>query len=73
MKGHIRERAPGRWAIVLDLRDPLCTPVAALFRAEKPGPPEKYESRKNYARSLRRTGAAISSRLLAPTIRTPAR
>jgi hypothetical protein len=22
MKGHIRERAPGHWAIVLDLRDP---------------------------------------------------
>jgi hypothetical protein len=22
MKGHIRERSPGRWAIVLDLRDP---------------------------------------------------
>jgi integrase len=23
MKGHIRERSPGRWAIVLDIRDPL--------------------------------------------------
>jgi hypothetical protein len=22
MKGHIRERSPGHWAIVLDLRDP---------------------------------------------------
>ncbi len=22
MKGHIRERSPGRWAIVIDLRDP---------------------------------------------------
>src|SRR5262249_18373390 len=22
MKGHIRERSPGRWAIVLDVRDP---------------------------------------------------
>jgi hypothetical protein len=22
MKGHIRERSPGRWAIILDLRDP---------------------------------------------------
>jgi hypothetical protein len=23
MKGHIRERAPGHWAIVLDIRDPV--------------------------------------------------
>ena len=23
MKGHIRERSPGRWAIVIDLRDPV--------------------------------------------------
>jgi len=22
MKGHIRERSPGRWAIVIDMRDP---------------------------------------------------
>jgi hypothetical protein len=22
MKGHIRERSPGRWAIVIDARDP---------------------------------------------------
>ncbi len=22
MKGHIRERSPGHWAIVIDLRDP---------------------------------------------------
>ena len=22
MKGHIRERSPGHWAIILDLRDP---------------------------------------------------
>jgi hypothetical protein len=22
MKGHIRERSPGRWAIVIDVRDP---------------------------------------------------
>ena len=22
MKGHIRERSPGRWAIVLEIRDP---------------------------------------------------
>jgi hypothetical protein len=22
MKGHIRERSPGHWAIVLDVRDP---------------------------------------------------
>jgi len=22
MKGHIRERSPGRWAIVIDLPDP---------------------------------------------------
>ena len=22
MKGHIRERSPGRWAIILDVRDP---------------------------------------------------
>ena len=22
MKGHIRERSPGRWAIVIDLHDP---------------------------------------------------
>ena len=22
MKGHIRERSPGHWAIVLDIRDP---------------------------------------------------
>ena len=22
MKGHIRERSPGRWAIILDIRDP---------------------------------------------------
>ena len=22
MKGHIRERSPGKWAIILDLRDP---------------------------------------------------
>jgi hypothetical protein len=22
MKGHIRERSPGRWAIILDTRDP---------------------------------------------------
>src|SRR5215204_4386466 len=22
MKGHVRERSPGRWAIILDLRDP---------------------------------------------------
>jgi hypothetical protein len=22
MKGHIRERSPGRWAIIIDLRDP---------------------------------------------------
>jgi len=46
MKGHIRERAPGRWEIVLDLRDPLCTPVAALFRAEKPGPPKNMRAGK---------------------------
>src|SRR5262249_3535247 len=23
MKGHVRERSPGRWAIVIDLRDPV--------------------------------------------------
>ena len=22
MKGHIRERSPGHWAVVLDVRDP---------------------------------------------------
>jgi hypothetical protein len=22
MKGHIRQRSPGRWAIILDIRDP---------------------------------------------------
>jgi hypothetical protein len=22
MKGHIRERSPGKWAIILDVRDP---------------------------------------------------
>ena len=22
MKGHLRERSPGRWAIVIDVRDP---------------------------------------------------
>jgi len=23
MRGHIRERSPGRWAIIIDLRDPV--------------------------------------------------
>jgi hypothetical protein len=35
MKGHIRERSPGRWAVVTDVRDPSqgdADPTAFLQR-----------------------------------------
>jgi hypothetical protein len=30
MKGHLRERSPGHWAIVIDVRDPASAAQMAL-------------------------------------------
>jgi hypothetical protein len=32
MKGHIRERSPGHWAIVIDVRDPQTGQHKRLIR-----------------------------------------
>ena len=39
MKGHIRERSPGHWAIVIDAQDAAgtATPLAFLCRNEAAG------------------------------------
>jgi hypothetical protein len=35
MKGHLRERSPGHWAIVIDVRDPPSSAQMAWLRGAK--------------------------------------
>ncbi len=53
MKGHIRERSPGRWAIVLDLTDPQTGKRKRRWHAVKGG---KREAQKECARLIASIG-----------------
>ena len=44
MKGHIRERSPGRWAIILDTRDPADRQAQAQMALVSRAPSGKRKS-----------------------------
>jgi hypothetical protein len=55
MKGHLRERSPGHWAIVIDVRDPASAARMALAsRREARCSNERRSNRRAFSHGRRR-------------------